>query len=98
METEPHRSKVEVIYKLRDAVEAKAQAEHQLETDPSEAARDVLLAAQIDLEAKTQDALDVCHECGHTHGDDAGHVALSRVSGRWDNVVHVDFRLDRESV
>jgi hypothetical protein len=97
METESPRSKVDAIYKLRDAVEAKVHAEQELLIDGSAAARDVLLEAQIEVEAKTQDAIEVCHECGHSHTDDEAHVSRVRVSGRHDNVVHVDFRPDRAS-
>lgn len=96
METDSPRSKVDAIYDLREAVEAKAQAEHELERNATPAARDALLAAQLDVEAKTQDAIDVCHECGHAA--EAGHTHAPphdpRISERSANVVHVDFRPD----
>jgi hypothetical protein len=95
METDSPRSKVNAIYDLREAVEAKAQAEHELERHATPAARDALLAAQLDVEAKTQDAIDVCHECGHTAQDGHTHPPRPenpRIGERSDNVVHVDFR------
>ncbi len=96
MESESAPNKVEAIYQLREAVEAKAQAERVVETDGSAAARDALLAAQIDVEAKTQDAIEVCHECGHSHGGEEPHGVYNGVrdgvSGSESNVVHVDFR------
>jgi hypothetical protein len=66
-------NKVEAIYALRDAAEAKAAAEHLLEAKPSETTRGALLDAQIELEAKTQDAIEVCHECGRPHAADEPH-------------------------
>jgi hypothetical protein len=84
METDSPRSKVDAIYDLRAAVEAKA-------------ARDALLVAQLEVEAKTQDAIEVCHECGHPAEDGHAHSAPHanpRVGERSQNVVHVDFRPD----
>ncbi len=80
-------SKVDAIYELRDAVEAKAQPERALEDEGTPAARDALLAAQLDVEAKTQDAIDVCHECGEHHHAGQSHVVRESA----DNVVRVDF-------
>jgi hypothetical protein len=96
-EGEKQRSKIDAIYELRDAVETKVRAEQEFEASASPDARDALLAAQLDLEAKTQDAIDVCHECGHSHTEDAPHVTTAPVSSRHDNVVHVDFRRESES-
>jgi hypothetical protein len=90
METESPRNKIDAIYELRQAVEAKAHAEHELAAKESPAARDALLEAQLEVEAKTQDAIDVCHECGDSHPAQAEHVAQTRA--RPDNVVHVEFR------
>ncbi len=97
METDSPRSKVDAIYDLRAAVEAKAQAEHELERQGTPAARDALLVAQLEVEAKTQDAIEVCHECGHPAEDGHAHSAPHanpRVGERSQNVVHVDFRPD----
>ncbi len=71
--------KTEAIYSLREAAEAKALAEVKAEANPTPAARDALLEARLELEAKTQDAVEACHECGHTHAADAPHYV--------DNVV-----------
>ena len=67
METDHDKSKVEAIYDVRDAAETKAHAEHALEDKPTLENRDELLDAQMKLEEKTQDAIEVCHECGHEH-------------------------------
>jgi len=79
-------NKVQAIYSLRDAAEHKAMAEMILRTEPSERHRDQLLDAQIALEAKTQDAIEACHECGAKHNADQPHA------GRGENVIAVDFR------
>ena len=92
METGSPRNKVDAIYDLRAAVEKKAQAERDVEQNSSPAARDALLSAALEVEAKTQDAIDVCHECGHEHAEGFEHGVHARVSSRNDNVLHVDFR------
>jgi hypothetical protein len=96
MATEMPRNKVDAIYELRDAVEAKARAEQVLERDASAAARDALLTAQLDVEAKTQDAIEICHECGHTSGDGHAHPTTKPSHTPGQNVVYVDFRPDAE--
>jgi len=108
MDSDKQRSKIDAIYNLREAVESKVRAEQKLESDASPDARDELLAAQLEVEAKTQDAIDICHECGHEHAHGTPHIPSTspstssgsgdpRVSGRQDNVVHVDFRRESES-
>jgi hypothetical protein len=97
MATEASPNKVEAIYELREAVEAKAQAEHALEHDASAGARDALLAAQLDVEAKTQEAIDVCHECGDPSADGHSHTPSSLVRERAGNVLHVNFRPETEA-
>jgi hypothetical protein len=92
METESPRSKVEAIYELRDAVEAKVHAEHALENGASPAARDALLAAQLEVEAKTQDAIEICHECGHAGGDGHRHAPHRDGQPPLGNVIYVDFQ------
>lgn len=74
METE-QKSKVEAIYDLRDAAETKAHAEIALEQEPTPENRDQLLEAQMDLESKTQDAIEVCHDCGHAHASSEPHAS-----------------------
>jgi hypothetical protein len=65
--------KIEAIYDLREAVEAKVHAEHALDLVPSPETRTALLDATLELEAKTQAAIDVCHECGLSHAADSEH-------------------------
>jgi hypothetical protein len=77
--------KVEAIYSLRDAAEQKAMAEMILRDQPNEGHRDALLEAQLRLEAKTQDAIEACHECGGSHAKDQPHV------DRGDNVIRGKF-------
>jgi hypothetical protein len=67
------KEKIDAIYDLRRAAEAKALAEKAVSERPSSAARDELLNMQIALEAKTMTAIEVCHECGHGHGPSEGH-------------------------
>lgn len=57
--------KIVAIYNLREAVEAKVHAQRELELAPSPARRAALLDATLDLEEKTQTAIEVSHECGH---------------------------------
>jgi hypothetical protein len=75
--------KIEAIYSLRNAAEEKAQAEIKAQVLPTPAARDALLDAQLRLEAKTQDAIEACHECGRPHGAEEPHYT--------GNVRNVDF-------
>jgi DNA-directed RNA polymerase subunit M/transcription elongation factor TFIIS len=75
--------KVHAIYSLRQAAEAKAVAEMEVKSAGTPASRDKLLDAQIELESKTQDAIDACHECGHAHAANEPHLAR--------NIVTVDF-------
>jgi hypothetical protein len=79
--------KIEAIYDLREAVEAKVHAEHALELVPSATTRQTLLDATLEVEAKTQAAIDVCHECGLPHADEDEHGARQGGS----NVISVDF-------
>lgn len=67
--------KVDAIYSLRDAAEAKALAEVKANANPTPAARDELLAARLELESKTQDAVEACHECGNLHEADEPHYS-----------------------
>ncbi len=91
MEREPDKNKVEVIYELREATETKVLAELAVDADSTPAARDALLDAQLALEAKTQDAIDVCHECSDQHPAGEPHRS-PRIADRRGNVVAVDFR------
>ena len=73
------KEKIDAIYKLRDAAEQKAHAERDLDEAPTPQARDALLDAQMELEKTTYRAIEVCHECGHEHGEDQPHVAGDNV-------------------
>ena len=84
-------NKIEAIYAVREAAERKAVLEAGLIAHPTPDARDALLAAQLTLEARTQDAIDACHHCGRVHADDEPHPE-SR-----DNVIEVDFGRSDES-
>ena len=68
------KDKIDAIYELRDAAEQKAHAERDLEDAPTPEARDALLDAQMELEKSTYRAIEVCHECGHEHGEGEAHV------------------------
>lgn len=81
-------NKIEAIYNLREAVEQKVHAEKELETRPSAENRDALLDAQLDVEAKTQDAIESCLECGTCHASGEPHRGLV---GRDGNVLGVNF-------
>jgi hypothetical protein len=82
------QAKIDAIYDLRDAAAAKARLELALDRNPSPDARDALLDATLEVEAKTQHAIEVCHECGHAHGG-GDHVV-----GLQGNVIRVNFRED----
>jgi hypothetical protein len=94
---EQSKDKVDAIYELREAVEQKVHAEVALERDDTPQARDALLDATLDVEAKTQDAIEICHECGHAHASGDPHIrrpaeSHARASDHSGNVVTVDFR------
>lgn len=80
-------NKIEAIYAVREAAEQKAALEANVNVHPTPAARDALLAAQLTLESRTQDAIEACHYCGRNHADDEAHGETGR-----DNVIDVDFR------
>jgi hypothetical protein len=77
--------KIEAIYQLRDSAAAKAKLEVAVAENPTPEVRDALLDATLDVEAKTQHAIEVCHECGHAHPGPA-HVERGA-----DNVIRVSF-------
>jgi hypothetical protein len=70
------KRKIDTIYELRKAAESKVLAEKALEDDPGAERRDQLLHAQIKLEEKTIEAIEVCHECGRPHSSDEAHEKL----------------------
>jgi hypothetical protein len=73
------KDKIDAIYELRDAAEQKAHAERDLESMGTPEARDALLDAQMELEKKTYEAIEVCHECGHEHGEGEPHASGGKV-------------------
>ena len=79
--------KIAAIYDLREAVESKVLAEQALDLfGPRPDTRAALLDATLDLEAKTQAAIEVCHECGHAH-----RRRRASTRGAGGNVISVDF-------
>jgi hypothetical protein len=83
------KNKIDAIYQLREAAEKKALVEKQLEERPSQEQRDQLLDAKLDLEKKTIEAIEVCHECGHEHEEGAAHGTVA------DNVIQIEDRRNR---
>ena len=65
--------KIDAIYELREAAEAKARAEQEVDAAPSPEKKDQLLETQLTLEEKTVAAIEACNECGHEHAPDADH-------------------------
>jgi hypothetical protein len=88
MDKKDKPNKIDAIYNLRDAVEQKVNAEKELEARPSAETRDALLDAQLVVEAKTQDAIEACLECGTCHGSEEPHRGLVERDG---NVLGVNF-------
>lgn len=62
--------KVAAIYELREAAEAHARIEAIAGDKPKGKDRDRLLDARIELEQKTQRAIEACAYCGREHADD----------------------------
>jgi len=84
--------KIEAIYDLREAVEEKVRAEVALQAEPTPEARDILLEATLLVEEKTQDAIEICHQCSEPHASDMPHQHDKRQNEAYDNVIEVDFR------
>ena len=82
--------KVEAIFQLREAAEKKANAERDLDKAPSRNQQMAFLDAKLELDEKTQVAIEACHECGHEHGPQDPHGLPARRTGA-DNVVNVNF-------
>jgi len=93
---EEHTDKIEAIYELRHAVESKVHAEIALLHENTPDKRDALLDAALLVEAKTQDAIEVCVHCGRAHADDEPHERRARIIDTTDNVIDVDFRPQQE--
>jgi hypothetical protein len=89
MQQEPPPDKIVAIYDLRAAVETKVRAEVAADISPTPSARDALLNATLEVESKTQDAIDACLHCGRPHTDDDPPCAGPDEPP--DNVVPIDF-------
>ena len=87
------KRKIDAIYDLRRAAEEKARAEHAAAAFPSPEQRTRLLDAQLELEAKTLEAIDVCHECGREHAPGTPHL----VADPNDNVIRFRPKPDPEA-
>jgi hypothetical protein len=79
--------KVTAIYNLREAAAKHAKLEMAVGENPKGPQRDELLDARIDLEQKTQQAVESCVHCGRPHADDIDDCA-SEGNG---SVIPVDF-------
>lgn len=80
--------KVTAIYNLREAAAKHAKLEMAVGENPSGRERDELLAARVDLEQKTQQAVETCVHCGRPHSDDVGECATDQTGS---SVIPVDF-------
>ena len=89
---EPSKDKVQAIFDLRAAVEEKTLAQVAADRDDTATARELLLDATLKVEAKTQDAIEICHACERPHAMDLPHERHARVGESRENVVEVDFR------
>ncbi len=97
-QTSASQKKIEAIYELRDAVADRVNAEHAAKEQGTPESRDVLLDATLKVEAKTQDAIEACHECGRVHASEEPHERHARVGQQHDgNVIDVDFRPSQAS-
>jgi hypothetical protein len=81
--------KIDVIYELRESVEAKVRLEQAAQESPSPGARAALLDAQLAVEEKTQEAIELCHQCGHEHGPSEACEGEARAPK--GNVLEIDF-------
>ena len=80
--------KVTAIYNLREAAAKHAKLEMAVGENPNGTQRDDLLDARIDLEQKTQQAVETCVHCGRPHTDDVGECASDQAES---SVIPVDF-------
>ena len=79
--------KVTAIYALREAAAHHAKLEMAVGENPTSHDRDRLLDARIELEQKTQHAVETCVHCGRSHADEAGECANDSTG----TVIPVDF-------
>ncbi|HTX03665.1 MAG TPA: hypothetical protein VMD07_08275 [Candidatus Acidoferrales bacterium] len=80
--------KVAAIYELREAAEQHARIEANVGERPKGTDRDRLLDARIELEQKTQRAIESCVYCGRDHADDEDECNGGTSKGK---VIPVDF-------
>ena len=85
--------KVAAIYELREAAEAHARIEAKVGEKPRGTDRDRLLDARIELEQKTQRAIESCVYCGRAHADDC-----EPDNDQHGKVIPVDFNHRRSGV
>ncbi|MGA3036530.1 MAG: hypothetical protein ABSE64_03505 [Vulcanimicrobiaceae bacterium] len=81
--------KVAAIYELREAAEQHARIEAKVGEKPRGTDRDRLLDARIELEQKTQRAIESCVYCGRAHSDDEDDCDGGK--GSKGNVISIDF-------
>jgi len=81
--------KVAAIYELREAAEQHARIEAKVGDKPKGTDRDRLLDARIELEHKTQRAIESCVYCGRSHTDNDDECDSG--NGSKGNVIPVDF-------
>jgi|SRR5579872_1310323 len=81
--------KVAAIYELREAAEQHARIEAKVGEKPKGKDRDQLLDARIELEQKTQRAIESCVYCGRSHAD--GEDDCGTGQGSKGKVIPVDF-------
>lgn len=79
--------KVAAIYQLREAAAKHAKLEMAAGENPPGPERDELLDARIELEQKTQQAVETCVHCGRSHADDTDDCP----SDQNGSVIPVDF-------
>lgn len=82
--------KVAAIYELREAAEQHARIEAKVGEKPKGTDRDRLLDARIELEQKTQRAIESCVYCGRAHADEENDCDSGK--GSKGNVIPIDFK------
>jgi hypothetical protein len=82
------KDKLAAIYALREAAAQHAKLEMAVGENPTRHARDRLLDARIELEQKTQEAVETGVHCGRAHVDDAD---MECASEEQNTVIPVDF-------
>jgi hypothetical protein len=87
---QPMEDKIAAIYELREAAERHARIEAEVGTKPTGVDRDRLLDARIELEQKTQQAVESCVHCGRLHADERTSCDSDSPDERGD-VINVDF-------